>query len=165
MRQHSSHCGQTHKKRLNRAARDNFRDPRFYSHISSILPLTGHGLDTMFFAHRGSAIIEPSAVFAQYIADEPMIPPIAPVAAYLFDHDASGALIKMLGRGNMAGNIVDLLDYSFNWGQRFPYLLYLDLGYKEDPFAGKLRLVERGSFFKIYRNPTVSTDLYQSNSH
>lgn len=137
------------------------RDARFYSHISSVAPLTGHGLDTMFFAQRGSVIVQPKPDFAQYIADQPVIPPIAPVAAYLFDHNANGALIQMLGRGNMA----DLLDYSFNWGQRFPYLLYLDLGYADDPFASRLQLVGRGSFFKIYRNPAVSIDLYQLNSH
>jgi hypothetical protein len=142
-------------------ARGGPRDARFYWHISSVAPLTGHGLDTMFFAQRGSVIIEPKPALTHYIADQPVIPPAAPVAVYLFNHDASSSLIQMLGRGNMA----DLLDYSLNWGQRFPYLLYLDLGYADDPFASKLQLVGCGSFFKIYRNPAVDTDLFRGNRH
>ena len=137
------------------------RAARFYWHISSIAPLTGHGVDTMFFAQRGSVIVKPKPAFAQFMAEQPVVPPAAPVAAYFFDHDASNALIRMLGRANMA----ELLDYSFNWGQRFPYLLYLDLGLADDPFAGRLRLAARGSFFKIYRNPAIDTDLFSENSH
>jgi len=135
-----------------------FQDSRFYWHISSILPISGHGLDTLFFAYPGSAIIEPKPSFVLYIADLPAIPLAAPIAAYLFDHDGSAPLIKMFGQDN-------LLKYSINWGQRFPYLLFLNLGHADDPFAGKLQLVSRGSFFKIYRNPEVSTDLYHSSGN
>jgi hypothetical protein len=138
--------------------------PRFYWHISAIASLSDHGLDSMFFAQRGSVIIEPRSALGQYFSAAPTTPPSAPLAAYFFDHDASWGLLRVLVEQNyglLTAPGSDFLDYMLDWGKRYTYLIYLDMGCAENPFSSKLRLIARGSFFKIYRNPAANTDLFQ----
>ena len=114
------------------------------------------------FVQKGVVVVQPKAAFSEYFPSEPIAPPSAPLAAYLFDHDQSSLLIKELTRSSAIGwpPSVDLLSYSLKWGKRYPYLLYLDSGCKEDPFASKLKLVAHGSFFRIYHNPEINVSLY-----
>ncbi len=143
-------------------ATTNFPERRFFWHIADLSSVAGRGLDTTMFVQKGVVVVQPKAAFSEYFPLEPIAPPPAPLAAYLFDHDQSSPLIRELTRSNTIGwpASVDVLDYSLNWGKRYPYLIYINSGCEEDPFASKLKLVAHGSFFKIYHNTEINISLY-----
>jgi hypothetical protein len=107
--------------------------------------------------------VRPKPEFVGFFASEPSHGLDATLAAYMLDHDVT-ALADTTSSplsGMAVRPRVFVLPYAIGWKTRFPYLIYMSLGCPDDPFAGRLELKATGSFFKIYRNPTVpDTSLY-----